>query len=186
MANRKDEVRSIVIVLTAGILSAIMIAAFFVLNFGPSGGYNLNAILLEPTLVDQLNFNDINPKIGTSDRYIFDKIVWTDDTGSDQQVNLKTYSTLYALLKNDKSLNDLELEKLFSHHMEPVSKLVIWIKTESPSSWQENEKIFQELEFQDDFYRVSLHEDSSLSPGVNWAYFSHPVIKETVQKNVSP
>lgn len=176
MADRRPEIRNILIVLSAAVAAAFMIAAFFVLNFGPSGRYMLNAVLIEPSLLSQLDYNDNNPRIGHADRYVFDKILWMDPDFSSKQIDVKAYEKLFALLKADKSVNSPETEKLFSS-INP--ELVVFVRTESPSSWQKNSKVFQKIEFHKDFYRVSLHESS---PEIAFAYFSHPDILQSVQK----
>lgn len=177
MADRRPEIRNILIVLTAAVSTAVMMAAFFVLNFGPSGRYVLDAVLIEPSVLYHLNYNDNNSRIGHSDRYIFDKIMWVDGDFSGKQVDLNVFEKLYTFLKPDKSVSDPGVEKLFLAGINP--KLVVWVRTESPSSWQRDAKIFQQIEFQKDFYRVSLHD---ASPKIAFAYFSHPDILERAQK----
>lgn len=177
MSNRRPEIQNILIVLGAAVITAAIIAAFFVLNFGASGRYNLDAVLIKPSMLKQLDYNDNNPRISHSDRYVFDKILWVDTDYSSRQVGAATYEKIYALLKADKSVMDPDIEKLFFSIGAP--KLSIWVRTESPSQWQRDAKVFQEIEFQKDFYRVSLHEESS---EVAFAYFPHPDILQTVQK----
>lgn len=174
MANRRPEIRNILIILSAGVIAALSMTAFFVWNFGPSGRYNLEAVLIEPSVLTHLNYNDANPHIGHSDRYIFDKIVWRDSRGN-HPVESKAFKKLYALLKPDVSVS--EMDSLFSKGMSP--RLTIWVKTESPSTWQKDAKIFQEIEFEKDFYRISLHEASSR---IAWVYFRHPDILQAAEK----
>lgn len=174
MADRRAEIRNILIVLTTSVATAVIVAAFFVLNYGPTGGYVLDAVLIEPSVLHHLNYNDNNPRIGHSDRYIFDKIMF-----SGKPVDLKVFEKLYAFLKSDKSVNDPGVEKLFLAGVNP--KLAVWVRTESPTSWQKDAKIFQEIEFQKDYYRVSLHE---ASPKIAFAYFSHPDILASAQKMI--
>lgn len=176
MADRRPEIKNIVIVLSAAVASALMLAAFFVMNYGPSGNYALEAVLIEPSMLRQLNYNDNNPRIGHSDRYIFQKIVWIGTDFSSKQIQPSAYEKLYAILQKDKSVSDPNVEKLFQG-VNP--KLVLWVHTESPSAWQNDGKVFQEIEFQKDYYRVSLHE---ASPKIAFAYFSHPGILESIQK----
>lgn len=176
MADRRPEIKNILIVLSASAASALMIAAFFVMNYGPSGRYLLDAVLIQPAMLNQLNYNDNNPRIGHSDRYIFQKIVWIAPDFSSREIQPSVYEKLYAILQADKSVNDPNVEELFQG-VNP--KLVLWVHTESPSAWQNDGKVFQEIEFQKDYYRVSLHE---ASPKIAFAYFSHPGILETVQE----
>lgn len=176
MADRRSEIRNIIIVLFTSVVTACLIAAFFVLNYGPSGRYALEAVLIEPSLLSHLDYNDNNPHISNTDRYIFDKIVWLDSDYSSKQISTEVYKKIYALLKSDQSTSDPN-QRTFSSRVSP--KLALWVKTESPSSWQKDAKIFQEIEFQKDHYRVSLH---AASPEIAFAYFSHPDILESIQK----
>jgi hypothetical protein len=176
MADRSSEIRNILIVLSTAVATAGMMAAFFVLNFGPSGGYVLDSVLIEPAVLQHLNYNDANPRIGHSDRYIFDKIIWLDRGISGKEVDFAAFEKLYAFLKPDKSMNDPEVERFFLAGINP--KVVVWVRTDSPSSWQRDSKIFQEIEFQKDYYRVSLH---AASPKIPFAYFYHPDILQSAQ-----
>lgn len=81
---------------------AFLVTAFFVYNFGPSGNYMLNTILLEPGILKKLNYNDWNPKISENDRFVFDKIVY-ESNGQSTDVDLKTYEKIYRILKKDMS-----------------------------------------------------------------------------------
>lgn len=178
------DIRNLILTLLFGVVAAFGVAAFFVLNYGPSGNYTLGQTLLNPELLAKLNYNDYNPKTGGQDRFIFDVIEysWFDDEKKDwQKKNLdeSTYAHIYNLIESDKSLNDVPSTKGI-----PASRITLFVRTESPSEWQKEVKTFQIVEFiADDYYRVELHEDN---PGTNWAYFNHPKIRQEVFKIVNP
>lgn len=159
------------VVLAASLAMAFLVTAFFVYNFGPSGNYMLNTILLEPGILKKLNYNDWNPKISENDRFVFDKIVY-ESNGQSTDVDLKTYEKIYRILKKDMSSKD---GGEWSYN---TARLIIYVRTESPSAWQAASKVFQQVQFATDSYRVELHEDRQ---GVHFVEFLHPQIKEQVE-----
>lgn len=178
------DIRNLILTLLFGVVAAFGVAAFFVLNYGPSGNYTVGQTLLSPELLAKLNYNDYNPKTGGQDRFIFDVIEysWFDEEKGEWQkrnIDETTYSQIYNLIERDKSLNDVP--SLKNDHS---SKISLFVRTESSSEWQAQVKTFQIIEFvADDYYRIELHEDN---PGTHWAYFNHPKVRQAVFKIVNP
>lgn len=191
MSEKNRDLRRLLLVLFSGVACAFLVVALFLYYYGPSGKYKLYAVLLEPDVAAQLNYNDYNPKTGGDDRYVFDAFrferVEKGTKKSDKiAVALSAYTTFYNRIKYDMSLGNIdpEIEKLF--YELPSSSLVLYVHTESPSAWQRDTKAFQELQLapQGDYYRVQLHEQNK---GLNWAYFYHPkVLQEAITNFIKP
>ncbi len=165
------DLRKIFMVLAAALAMAFLVTIFFVYNFGPSGKYPLNTVLLEPNILAKLNYNDWNTKINGNDRFIFEKIVY-ESNGKTTNIDLKTYEKIYQLLQKDIStIESGEFSRNASH-------LTIYVRTESPAIWQYVSKVFQQAQFATDSYRVQLHEDKQ---GIHFVEFQHPQIKEQVE-----
>lgn len=179
--------KNLLIVLSSAVLSAVLLALFFVLNFGPTGSYPLENALIEPSVVASFNYNDYDPKTYESDRYIFDKIeVQYTKEGSfkKSKISIDQYRKIYDLLKGDKSLLNVDPKVLNEFKSAPLIRLVIYVKTESPSGWQKNSKEFQSVEFVNggDYFRVMLHEDKG---GLNYAYFYRKAIANKIEEILS-
>lgn len=176
----KNEIRNLLLVIGGGVFSAFVIAAYFVMNYGPTGQYEATTALLGPELLSQLNYNDNNSKTGGVDRFVFDRIEFSYFDASRRKwiqipINEDQYVEFYQMIASDKSILDPngQMEVLF--FKDSPSKLSLIVKTESPAAWQALAKIFQEVQFVEDYYRVRLHEQA---PGEHWVYFHHLKIAE--------
>lgn len=171
-----NEIRNLILTLGAAVLAALALSAYFVMNYGPTGRYQVSNTLLRPDLLSELNYNDYNPKTGGQDRFVFDLIEysWYDEALRSWKKNnptVETYQKFYQEIDGDLSLqNPPEI---------PFSKaqtITLFVRTESPAEWQKEIKTFQVIEIvHNDYYRIELHEDNK---GVHWVYYNHPKIAE--------
>lgn len=182
MSEQRKELWRMLFVILSGVIAAFLVAAFFVLNYGPSGSYTLNSVLLEPNILSQLNYNDYNPKTGGKDRFIFDSIEFEYYDKDSKQWQKKSidkdhYEKFYGRVSGQNSIIEpsLDIEHLFI--LEKPSSLFLNVHTESSSAWQKITKVFQEVQFaaEGNYFRVELHEQEK---GVNWVYFYHPKISQ--------
>lgn len=179
-----NDIRNLVLTLFFAVVAAFAVAAFFVLNYGPSGKYTVDNTLLKPELLGELNYNDYNSKTGAQDRYIFDVLEysWLDKDKNDwlkKNIDLNAYSQFYKLIENDESLPDVPPVQ-----MKNSARLTIFVKTESDAEWQKQVKTFQTVEWvHEDYYRIELHEDN---PGAHWVYFYHPQIVKKIGQLLNP
>jgi hypothetical protein len=180
MSRGNKEITRLVLVLGSSVIFAVAITAFFLQYYGPSGRYALSSALLEPKLLQQLNYNDTNAAIGQEDRYVFDHLVY-EAGGIKKDVPLDAYRQFFQEIQSDQSPvhGQLQLAQLFAPS--PYRALLIYVHTESRSGWQNDKKIFQEVQFSQEgnYYRVLLHEQE---PGRNWVYFYHPLITSKTDK----
>lgn len=177
MSEKKSELYKILSVLGVAVAVAFAVTAYFILIYGPSGRYTAQAVLLEPSVLNELNYNDYNPRTGGDDRYVFDEIKYASESLKEKKmIDLKSYGEFYQIVQKDKSLLnpvDLAIEDLFKGSL-PAS-LELYVHTESSAAWQKDTKLFQEIQFakQGDYYRIELHEQNR---GTHWVYFHHPQI----------
>jgi hypothetical protein len=186
MAEGKGEARKLLLVLGSGVVAACLVAAFFVLHYGPSGRYLLSRVLLEPDILSKLNYNDYDPKTGANDRFVFDQIAveYHDHASKKLQkrtIDVGTYAEIYAVLHADRGIGDPDQKIETYFGQEPKVKLQISVRTESSAKWQAIAKVFQEVQFaeQGDYYRVELHEQQA---GAHWVYFHHPHVSQDVSE----
>lgn len=174
-----SEIRKLITVLSSAIIAAFLLSFFFVYNYGPSGRYLVKNALLSPELTTTLSYNDINHKTGGSSRFVFDSIEFSNaDSYSKQQRQLKItpeqYAQFYQLVSSDKSLQNSTEDLLALFGKGIAASLVIKVNTENHAAWQEESRVFQEVDFtkEGNYYRISLHDEKM----GKWIYFYHPNI----------
>lgn len=177
----KRQVRNLLSVLSFSILSAFLIAGLLLYAYGPSGRYLVKQALLSPDLMTSLNFNDSNHKTGGMSRFVFDGIelsLYDSQTKKMQNkpISLDGYKKFYELVANEKSLKSPPEEVESSFRKMPIASLLINIRTDSHAAWQDETKIFQEINFlvEGDYFRIELREEQN--SGGNWAYYYYPGI----------
>lgn len=175
MQENDRDLRKVFMVLGSGVGAAFMLTAFFVTYYGPSGTYQLSQSLINPETLNSLNYNDWNPKTSESDRFIFDHILYEESGKPAKKLSLDQYKKIYQLLSKDSSTSDN-----LAQYPVTAPKLTLYVRTESPSKWQFDAKIFQQIQIDasGNYYRVELHEDNK---GTHWVEFPHKNVKTSVE-----
>lgn len=152
-------------VLIASVVAALLITVFFATQYGPKEGYALNAVLIAPDVLNQFNYNDMNPKTGAMDRFVFDALA-IKEGGIEKPLSQTAYENLYKMIESEWSVEPSEA--LFKSPS--TINLIVYSRTESPAAWQAFRKEFQRAEFTpvEGYFRVELHEDNQ---GIHWVYF---------------
>lgn len=173
-----------------GIFVAFIIATYMVYNYGPTGRYLAQNVLLSPLYTEKLSYNDVNPKTGGTTRFVFDRIEFAFYDAVQKQwrkiaIDSDHYQKFYDLVAGEQSLQELssEIEALFSRSN--GSTLTLTVKTESNAKLDGTTKVFQQVQFVNagNYYRVQLHETN---PSGRWAYFYHKGIYDAVQAMFFP
>lgn len=160
----------LVAVLVSGVLAAVIVTFFFVGVFGPSGRYALTSVLLAPDILQQLNYNDTNPKTGAMDRFVFDEIQveWYVPQHEKLKLSIAQFKQLYLSINHDKNLASINpaIERAFLPT--PAATISLIVRTESNAEWQKATKDFQQIQVAavGGYYRVLLHDESP-----QWIYF---------------
>lgn len=175
-----NDIRNLILTLGAGVIAALALSAYLVMNYGTSGNYQVSNTLLRADMLPELNYNDYNPKTGGQDRYVFDTIEysWYDEPSRSwkkKNASVNEYQNFYSEISGDTSLKDppnLPFNK--------AATITLFVRTESPAAWQKDIKTFQMVEIvESDYYRIELHEQNQ---GTHWVYFKHPKIAEKATK----
>lgn len=167
-------------VLGASVIAALLVTFFFVAEYSPKAGYVVNAVLIEPDILAEFNYNDLDPKTGAMDRFVFDSIV-VKNGSVEIPFSMEQYRALYKKIALENSVEPIE--SLFS--APSTLKMIIYSRTESPAAWQAAKKAFQSVEFSpsESYFRVELHESDS---GVHWAYFRQKGVYEYLLEELKP
>jgi hypothetical protein len=172
------QIRNLLVVIGAGMMCGILLTYMMLANFGPSGQYIVSNILLEPSLVEKITYQENNS------RYSFDRIefMFFNDKANrweSQKLNQATYGEIYQIIKGDKSIDKVASDVQTLFYTSKPGSLTLVVHTEN----RDNTKVFQELQFEEhgDYYRIMLREDE---PSQNWVYFNHPKVLEKIKKIV--
>jgi hypothetical protein len=178
----KGKVRSLLLLLGSAIVCALLLTLLLIHNYGPSGRYSLKKTLIEPALVYNLAYRDVNNRTGKLTHYLFDGIdlsYYSPKEGKPRNMILApdSYALIYQLLANDLSL--LKPPTTF----QPLASLMIKVRTQSHTDSLDESKNFQTVDFAKDHYRVRLHEPANAN---TWIYFEHLDIDQKILTALFP
>jgi hypothetical protein len=186
----KKEIRNLLIVIGSGVVCALLLSLFLILNYGPSGRYQVSNILLSPELTSTLSYNDTNSKTGGSSRFIFENIMFNYYDANEKkqksiQITPEQYAQLYQIISSDKSILEPSNDILNSFGKPNNALITIKVRTESHAAWQDESRNFQEFDLssEGDFYRIALHDEKAER---KWIYFQHNGIFEITSKLLIP
>lgn len=172
--NRRD-IRNILLVLGGAIASACLIALYFIVFYGPTGQYIAGQTLLDPAIIERLNYQGEHPRTGKNVYFIFDRAEFSYFDQQKQQsiqklLSSDDYDKFYRTIQSDKSLATVssQIQTLFiaSHPTLLTTTMRTGEMTKSMS------QVFQVIQFvSEDYYRVQLQGKATED---QWAYFYHP------------
>lgn len=174
--SSKRQIRTLLLVIMSGVVVGILACLIFLYKYGPSGQYTVRNTLLSADLISNLTYKDKNRKTGSNSQYIFEEITFSfvDATKSRRSVSvpIERYREFYQKILSDQSLTHPK-EEVASLFNSAMAMLQIHVRTENRADWQDETKVFQEVDFAQDFYRIQLHDEASEN---KWVYFYHPGI----------
>lgn len=173
----KRDIKNILVVLTAAILCAGLLSLVFIYYYGPSGRYVAGNVILDPSVIEQINAQDTHSKKGGDLRFSFDRIEFSyyvpkHSQPQIQSVSPANYAKFYSLVSSEKSLEEIppNIEPLFTQSR-PIT-LSIFMRTIEPSKVKSEPQVFQMIQFiPEDYFRVQLRDGKDQG---EWAYFNHP------------
>lgn len=172
--SKKQQIRNLILIVSSAVVTAFLFSALLLYKYSPTDQYNVENILISPDMVSSLKFNDKNPKTGGQSRFAFDKMEFLHNQ-SKSAVSIDQYTLFYQMVQSKKSVMNVsdDIRNLFNRGQ--VGRLKIWVKTESSASWQETEKVFQQVEFASSggYFRIELRQSDS-SQSDPYAYFYAP------------
>lgn len=185
---RNRDVLNLLSVLTAAVLSAVLLAYFFLYYYNPSGQYLAAYTLLDPSVIEQMN--DRNPHSQNKKKipFSFDHIEFSyfnqkNEYHRIEKISLKDYEIFFRKVENEKSLLDVQQNIQNDFSKMPTSLLTIQMKPEERNN-NGAVQVFQVVQFvPEDYFRVQLHEKKE----GEWAYFyQQGIYQETLKIFTSP
>lgn len=180
------QIKSLLLLLVIAIGASFSLIGFMLYFYGSSGTYKARDMLIEPDLVEELSYNDLNSVTGASSRYIFKEIAFTayDSKNKErkrQLVPMGTYIQLYHLIEDKKSIDEKEITPsiLAAFDRNPPALLTVAVETVDNSPNEKNSKIIQKVEFafESSYFRIELQQQP---PSNNrWVYFESKAIYQT-------
>lgn len=171
-SRKNREIRNILSVLGAAVVCAGLLASVFLYYYGPSGRYLAGHTLLDPAIIEQIDYQDQHPKTGKKAHFAFDHIEFSyfDPQKGEVRIHslpLETYQIFYKKVASEKSLEKVTQDTRDFFLQSHPSVLSISMHA-IESSENLATKIFQVVQFvSEDFFRVQLHEKEE----GEWAYF---------------
>jgi len=169
--EKNQEIRNFLTVLATAVISAILLVSFFLYSYSPSGRYEARNTLLDPSIMDQINYQDMHPGTGRRVRFYFDHIEFSSSDlkngkAKASNIPLEAYREFYQMVSSEYSLNSINHEVEDYFFKLPYTVLTIHMQTSEGG--QESGKVFQVVQFvPEDYFRVQLHG----SDRAEWAYF---------------
>lgn len=186
-AKKNRDIRNILAVLGAAVLCAGLLASVFLYYYNPSGQYLAGHALLDPTIIEEINYQDQHPGTGRKVRFSFDHIEFSyfnPQKGAIRipVISLDDYQKFYKMVAFEKSLKETHqnIQDLFFKSQ--PSLLTINMHTT-----ERNEKgltkVFQVVQFvPEDYFRVQLHEKNE----GEWAYFYQSGLYQEIMRLFTP
>jgi hypothetical protein len=172
--QKQRDIRNILTVLSTAVICAGILASLFLYYYGPSGSYIAGHTLLDPAIIEQINFQDQHPQTGKKVHFAFDHIEFSYFDSQKGEIRLpsiplETYQQFYSKVAFEKSLDQvtLAIQDLFLQSCPSL----LTIKMRTMEGERMTTKVFQVVQFvQEDYFRVQLHQANA----GEWAYFHRP------------
>ena len=177
--SKKKEIWGLLLLLGSSVVSALLVVGYMAYYWGPSGGYSLNNVLLAPSSLTTLSYQEVDPVTGGGPRMVFHQLTYIHGVQDGREwrqdsITEKAYAAFYELVSAEKSVREVDsaIHELFMRGS--LSSLQLRVRAEMGRASVAS-RIFQEVNFSPDgdYYRVELRLDKEEHP---WAYFYHPGI----------
>lgn len=185
--STKQQIRNLLLLIFSGIFVGLLVCLFFLYYYGPSGQYSVKNSLLSPAVLENLTFNDIDPKTGKVERFNFSGIEFSYLDASQKQmkrvqITPEQYRNFYNVIADDVSLKEISLQVEEQFSKMGSASLVLRMKTNGSSE----DKIFQQLNIvtNGDYYRIELRDMTSGNKS-SWIYFHHQNIYQKALQYLS-
>lgn len=171
-ASGKSEAKGLIVLLALSFLTALAIALFLIMNFGPTGSYVGKNTVLSPEALENLSFRDV--RLDTPFKYVFDRIEYTfRQKGKSKpvmkRISLEEFESFYLLTSADESVDAERVDNSLFDDL--AASIAIYIRQEKEIKGEPSARSLQKIEVGKDgnSYRVELI-GSAENP---WAYFVH-------------
>lgn len=181
----KREIKTILIVLLLSTLVAGLIAFFFIYYYSPSGNYEAKNTLLDPGIIERINYPEKDSKTGKMAHYMFDRteaVFFDPQKNKTEKIVLKShqYKELYELVSSDRSIHFVTDEILNAFILSNPLQITTYMMMADPQSYSSKKNILQNMQvLENDYYRIQLQ--GKIESG-GWVYFYHSHIYQTIKK----
>ncbi len=183
--RQRQDITNILSVLGAAILCAILMASWFLYYYGPSGRYLAGQTMLDPKIMERINYQDKHPLSGQKVHFMFDRIEFAYFDFQQNQTRRYTilpeqYQKFYELIASEKSVEHVtdSIQNLFAAQY--PTALTIYMRIAEPSGKPSMTHIFQIMQFvPEDYMRVQLKGQSHQG---EWVYFYRPQLYHDVMR----
>lgn len=189
MQTAKKEIFKLLLIICSGAICAFALVAYMLYNYGPTGRYLTQNVLLSPEWIHMLTYQELSPQSGKLTKYLFERVEMSYMGKDNKEIvvglSLEQYKKIYSLIKQQESLPhpSADIEALF--YSQQPARLMIKVKPEMTADVPSSKVIFQEVQFAKDsrYYRVQLPEKNMRSGP--WVYFEYPDVYQLVMQTLS-
>lgn len=185
--SKKKEIWALLAVIGSGVAFSLLVAAWCLYFYSPSGLYHIKYALLSPDTADELRYQDSDPSTGSKQFFVLDSMLFTyfdkeKSTWQTVTVDRQKYRKFYDALMSDVSLQEGPAASIAAKFLSGHPAM-LRIMVQSESKGKAVTKIFQEVVFvyDGDYYRLELRGDSHQR---EWAYFFHKNIYEIALRSL--
>lgn len=181
------DIRNFLMVLGSAMGGALLLVFFMVYYYGPPGTYVAGNVLLAPSTLKVMSFQEKDPLSGKMTNYVFDRVEFyaqSPHTGvrESRVLSLEEYGRLYKLIQSERSLPKMQGSDAAALGPGGAIGISILMKPQSRSPSQSQGMVFQQAEFSvsGDLFRVEVDDDAL--GGKVWVFFSYPRVGQAVMK----
>lgn len=176
------DIRNLLAVLGSAVVCATLLAVAFIYYYGPSGRYIAGNMILDPAIIQSINYQENDPRTGQKIRFLFDRLEFSyfdKQKGEVQKgvLPIERYQKFYNLIAAEISLQEVthQIEDLFIRSHPTV---LITNMRRADVSGSSSTFIFQLVQFvQEDYFRVQLRAGQGQG---EWIYFYKPHLYQDV------
>lgn len=176
--RNKRAIKNILILLVSAILCGGLLTGFFLYVYGPTGYYLTGNILLNPSIIEKINYQDKDLDTGLKVHFMFDHtdVSFFDlksSTIKQKELSTGEYASFFQVVSSDKSLENASPQVIaqFRHSQPLLLTTVMQVAEFSKTS--KRTQVFQQAQILEDHYRIYLPGQGDKK---EWVYFSHPGI----------
>lgn len=177
--RNKRAIKNILMLLVSAIFCGGLLTGFFLYFYGPGGHYLMGNILLNPSIIEKINYQDKDSETGLKVHFMFDRttLSYFDPKSSaikQKKISSEEYKSFYARVSSDKSLEVIppQVIELFQHSESFLLTTLMQVAEFSKTS--KRTQVFQEVQIlKEDYYRLYLLGEGDRK---EWVYFFHPGI----------
>lgn len=183
--QKQRDLKNILLILFTAIVGACLLTFGIISYYGPDGEYIAGHALLNPNMIERINYGDRMGSGGSNRRFMFDRTEFSYFNSQENKtihldVSLPTYQKIYDIIASDTHVSEPSKSVLETFLKSKPALLQTFMQEVGSAKTTKQTQLFQVMQIADtDYYRIQLH------PGYDkeeWIYFYHPGFYQELMK----